>query len=228
MRIQKQFRFTILLICFLFALEGFCSAAASPIYGEYWQYFNGTNWERGPYRLYTIGEMRYKSSLTSIYYYRIAANFAYQVKPYLDLEAHYSYIYNKSEGAARFSNVNRLELEVNPSKRFENGIALKWRSRLELLKQEGVAYIQFVFRDRLMVQIPIKNCGRLTSIHLYDEVFYDFKTHRFTQNRFVPLELSFALNQKTHLEVFFMVRNYYSLSSDRWYRSLVLGSALRF
>lgn len=195
---------------------------------EYWQYFNGKNWEKGPYKLYTIGEVRLDKDLSTFYYYRISENFAYKVQSDLDLEAHYSFIRHKSLGASAFSNVHRLEFEVNPSAKLRNGSMLKWRNRIELLKRETVAHIQFVFRHRVSFSIPFVNCGRLQSINMYDEIFYDFDRNKITQNRFVPIELSIALSQKVNLELFFMIRTFFSFRLNEWRRSIVLGSSLKF
>lgn len=195
---------------------------------EYWQYVRFENWKSKPYSIYTIGEVRLRDDLSQFYYYRIAENFAYQALPHLDLEAHYSYIYYKTRTSMRFNSVNRFEFEANPDLTLCNGIQLIWRNRLELLKKQDIKHFQFVIRQRLMAVIPIECAGKLTAIHVYDEVFYDFDTHKFTQNRFAPLELTFQLTERVTIDVFLMARHFFSLSSSKWYRSIVLGSALRF
>lgn len=221
-------KFFIILI-FFSSLTTNCSSWESKKWDlEYWQYFNWKNWEKDPYKLYTIGEFRLNRDITRPYYYKITENFAIRALPYLDLEVHYSFLYKKTRGNTRFTNTQRLEFEANPFVQWDNGFTLKWRNRLELLKKQEVSTIQFVFRHRIMAIIPLENTGKLTSLHIYDEVFYDFDTHKFTQNRFVPVELSFELTPKTRLNVFFMVRNFVNISSNEWFRSFVLGSNLEF
>lgn len=195
---------------------------------EYWQSINARNWESGSCRLYTIAEVRIRKDVSKFYFYRIAENFAYRALPWLDLEMHYSFIYHKSHGATRFANTSRLELELNPFMEFDNGVTITWRNRLELLKRQRIKQIAYIFRDRLTVEIPISNCGYLTAFTFFDEVFYDFEHHKFSQNRFVPIQLTLALGPKIDLDAFFMIRDLYSFSLIKWYRSFVIGSVLNF
>lgn len=205
---------------------------------EYWLNVNWENWEKGPYRLFTNSEIRFNQDVSKFYYYRVTEGFAYQACPILDLEAHYSLIYNKSPGASQFLTTQRLEIEVNPSYRFDNGIAIKSRNRMQLIKkqklfsrrhlQENNGAVQYVFRKRLLVSFPLKNCDNISSVQIYDEVFYDFDLNKFTQNRLVPIEMTFAINRRLDCNVFFMIRNFYSLGSDQWFKSFVIGSQLNF
>ncbi len=219
----------LLRVCFfLLTLFYFNCAFGSKTDTEYWQYINWKNWEHGPYKLYTIGEIRLNKDISRVYYYRITENFSFQAFPGLDLEAHYSYITNKSKGATQFKHTSRLELEVNPTLNFDNGISATWRNRLELLKKQRVSHIQFVVRHRALLSFPIENWGCLTSIKTYDEVFYDFDTNKFTQNRFVPFQLSFVLHRDLTINMFLMLRNFFSFSTSKWNRSIVLGTEVQF
>lgn len=195
---------------------------------EYWQYLNLKNWECGPYKLYTIGETRLNHNISTFYYFKIAENFAYQALPFLDLEAHYCFIYNKSRGSSQFKHANRLEFEINPFVTFEDWVTLKWRNRIELQKKQGVSHIQFIARHRTLASFAIKKSCYLTSIQIYDEIFYDFDTNRISQNRFVPCELSFKADCDITVDLFVMIRNFYSFSSKKWYKSFAIGSEIGF
>jgi hypothetical protein len=210
------------------AIFRFGCASAADWDLEYWQLVNWKNWESGPYKLYTIGEVRVHQDISKCYFYRIAENFAYRALPWLDLEAHYSFIYHKSLGATEFTRINRLELEANPFFEFEDGTLITWRNRLELLKRQNVKHIQFIFRDRITIRFPITGYKYLKAISLYDEVFYNFDHHKFYQNRFVPLMLTISLNRNVDLDAYFMIRTDYSFSLVTWYRSWVIGSVLNF
>lgn len=193
---------------------------------EYWQNFNCKNWESGPYKLYTTAEIRLNQDATRFYFYRLTENFRYRAKPYLDFEAHYSAIEDKPINAKHFQLVQRLELEANPFFTLDNRISLNWRNRIQFVKTEYVWKITSIFRHQFMVTFPIKNCGRLESIRCYDEVFYNINTHRFYQNRFTPVELTFRLSRKTTIGVFLMLRNFHV--GTTWYRSIVWGTRLGF
>ncbi len=193
---------------------------------EYWQYWNWKNWERGPFKVYTVAEGRLTRDLSRFTYFRFTENIAYSPFPFLDLEAHYSYLYSKPRGGKNFSVKSRFEIEVNPSYKFDNGIQLKWRNRYELIKKQGVNKLNSVFRHRLMTIFPVENWGSLKSIYMFDEVIFDLVTNRFTQNRFAPLVGKFDLGKGTSVDLFFQIRSYYS--RGLWYRSFVLGSQFFF
>lgn len=195
---------------------------------EIWQYLNWTNFEKGPYLLYTQGETRLDRDFKSLYYYRLSECFAYQALSYLTLETHYSYVSVKPRGATQFVSRHRLEFEINPALTLENHLKISWRNRFEVIKKQAISKLQYVFRHRVKLSYPIENCGKLVGIGCSDEVIYDLQTHYITQNRFIPFFLDFALSKRTALEVFMMVRNLYSLSDDIWYRSIVLGSTVSF
>lgn len=195
---------------------------ASPLKGnwdtEYWQYWNYTNWEKDPFKLYTLGEARLNQEMSKFYFMRLAANFVYSPLPFLNLEAHYSYMYVKPNGALHFSQRSRYEIEVNPRYTFNNGIQLAWRNRYELIKRQAEKKWTSIFRHRTMVVFPVENWGRLQRISVFDEVFYNYSTQMFSQNRFAPLVLNFDLGKGDSIDVFFQFRNFFS--RGLWYRSV--------
>lgn len=192
---------------------------------EYWQHFNYTNWKSGKCQLYTIGQFHFDRDASKCYLMKGAENFAYQVLPDLDLEAHYVFLRSKSRAALKYTNAHRIELEVNPSLSLDN-VTVTWRNRLEISKRQGIHYIQFFFRHRILLSFPIKNCGMITGVQCYDELFYHFYNKKITQNRFAPLVVTLALTKDVSLDLFVVLRNY--LSGTRWYRSLVFGTELDF
>jgi len=105
---------------------------------------------------------------------------------------------------------------------------LKWRNRYELIKKQHLSQLQSVFRHRVMIVFPIKNGGSFLSVNCSDEVYYDLNTHQFTQNRLIPMELTCLFNSKLSMNLFIMLRHFFSSSSNQWYRSIVLGSELTF
>lgn len=195
---------------------------------EYWQFVNWTNWKSDPYKLYTTSELRFEEDCVSVYHYRITENFSYHALPKLNLEAHYSLIYNRSKNETRFLRRHRFEFEINPFYYFSNGISFRWRNRLELEKKQTVSHIEFFFRHRFLVVIPVDTGTKLTEIRAYNEVFYDFDNNKFSQNRFVPLELHFFFEKNNYVNAFIMIRNFFSFGQSKWYRSVVMGTELGF
>lgn len=199
---------------------------------EYWQYLTVDNWKQGKCRLYTLGEIRFNNDISRVSYYRIAENFAYSANRYVDFEAHYSFLYHVPAGDGNFKSTHRIEFEVNPSIPLGNGYKLLGRNRAELIRSQGNSHWQTVLRHRSRLIIPICGwewCwGKVVSYNISDEIFYDANRQKFTQNRFIPLEFSFEFPSSISMNAFFMVRNNYSFSMQKWYRSFVLGSYLSF
>lgn len=216
------------LFVFLLLLSFSSSSYAGKWDLEFWQTFNWTNWEKGPYKLYSVCEVRLDKDISTFYYTKLGENFAYQALPCLNLEAHYSFIRHKAIDATLFKNTNRLEFEINPSMQFENSVALVWRNRLELIKKQDDRQVRSVFRHRITAVYPLNDWGRLTAYQCSDEIFYDLNTKKFTQNRFMPLGLTFTFTPKVSLDTYVLIRNFYTQSINKWHKSIVLGSALNF
>jgi hypothetical protein len=191
---------------------------------EYWQYLTWNQVEEGKHRLYFRGEARFFDE--KFYYYRLSENYAYQVLPRLGLEAHYSFIHEKSIGGLNFTNRHRFEFEINPSVALCDQVDLRFRNRLELIKHENIARWNVVLRQRTMAVFPIDDCGPLVAWRISDELFYSFESLLFTQNRFIPIELAFQASNALEIDLFFMVRNF--ISSSKWRRSFVLGTNFEF
>ena len=193
---------------------------------EYWQYFDWKNWEKGSYKLYTQAEVRLNRNSSRFCYLKISECFAYQALPCLTLEAHYSYLYHKGRGSPHFINTGRIELEVNPKWKLHDAVTIVWRNRFELIKNAHIPRWGTAFRHRVGIVLKPFDKERLVSIGCSNEVFYDFHTRKFTQNRFKPLEISFEIVEDKFFDFFLMVRNFFS--SNRWYKSLVVGGELEF
>jgi hypothetical protein len=124
-----------------------------------------------------------------------------------------------------FTNTYRLELEANPQFSWHRADVVL-RNRLELIKDERVPIIQKVYRARASIFYPLEGFGSLIGIGASEEVFYHFNQSRFTQSRFIPLELTFAEYQDHSISAFFMVRNF--LSGTEWTTSWIFGTSLNF
>jgi hypothetical protein len=193
---------------------------------EYWQYLLHTQCECGPFKIYALGEIRFNHDITKFYYSRVAENFSCQLMRNLDLIVSYSFLYKKTRGHKHFSNANRLELELNPSMYLCEGLIVKWRNKMMFLKQQHNPNVIYIFRHRSELNYILENCGPLVAFKCYDEIYYDFNDSTFTQNRFVPIGLTFAPRPSISIDVYFMIRNF--RSNLHWYRSFVFYSQLEF
>lgn len=190
---------------------------------EYWQYFRKKHVKGEILSVYTSGEVRLDKDITRFYYYRLTENVAVRPFCWLDLEAHYSFIYSKPRGASSFNTRSRIELEINPLIHFSNGVTAQWRNRLELIRKQHITEFKYILRERLLVKVPFCFCP-IVSFHCFDEVFYDFDLKKVTENRLAPLACSLSFCG-INLDLFFMIRNFYN---GQWYKSFVFGSEIFF
>jgi hypothetical protein len=207
-----------------FAFLNFAYSSAWDV--EYWQYFNIENWKSERFRLYTVAEIRANQDISQVYHYKIAEELYYQPLSNLEMGLNYNFIYSKASDSSEFDKIYRLGIEINPIYKFSKDITIKWRNRLEVIKRESTTQTGFIFRHRIQMKYPIKNRGKLVSVNCSDEIFYDCNQCMFTQNRFIPIELTYQLDRQFSISIFAMIRNF--SSQGKWQRSAVIGSKLDF
>lgn len=194
---------------------------------QYWQGLEWSNWEKGRFKLYTSGQTRITHDVRHFTYYRLTENFAYRALDDLTLEIHYTYLRVKTVSATQFNTRSRIELEANPQHKFQNGIMVQWRNRMEFIKEQNRLHIQYISRQRLTVIFPIKDKLPLKQVKVANEVFYNFGEKYFNQNRFYPIMLNFEMSKAVSLDIYVLIRTHRS-SSKIWHRELVFGSTLIF
>lgn len=192
---------------------------------EYWQRGQWTHYQGDAWKSYFTSEARFNQDWSRFYFIRLTENIDYQPCKNLECGVHATYIHRKPESQRYFTNTYRLELEANPQFSWRR-IDFVLRNRLELIKDEREPVIQKVYRGRVRISYPIEGCGSLIAVGASEEVFYQFNQSRFTQSRFIPLELTFAECQDHSISAFFMVRNF--LSGTEWTTSWIFGTSLNF
>lgn len=209
------------------ALLLLCTPLCAAQWGEeYWQYFIWSQWKSGCFKAYANADLRYDFNEKRLYRYRITECLALQATKQIDLEAHYSFIYDRPIGAPHFRNVSRLELEINPHFELCRDVEVDIRNRIEFIKTQGDGKIGSVFRQRSMLAWQLKDWGRIKAFRCWDEIFVNLNVNRFTQNRFTPIDVAVELNEKLTLDLFLTVRNFES--ARKWYQTIVFGTRLNF
>jgi hypothetical protein len=193
---------------------------------EYWQYVDWTQAECDKFTWYGAGEVRLNRELGTLYYFRITECLRYKVNDNLDLEAHYSFLYDRPIGHEFFRTTSRIELEFNPHFDLSSQISYQGRNRLELLKQQHNPQIVPIYRHRSRLVRTLENSGKIKSVSVGNEIFIDLLTNEITQNRFVPILVTLSLGEKRTMDLFLQIRNF--RSADLWRQSVAFGSSLRF
>lgn len=213
------------LICIL--LLSISRVYAHDWFTEYWQRLYYKTGECGRYELGTYAELRTKDHWKGFRFVMLSEQLKYNACKNLALELHYTYFHSANvvpKSPWRWT--HRLEVEVNPTFDIDPKLKIRTRNRLEIRRIEKTPRIQYVFRQRTAFVVPLENMGRLKSYTLHNELFYDFATHLFNQDRFSPCQLNFEITKEVNLDVFVLLQ--FFIHNTIWHRSFILGSQLNF
>lgn len=119
---------------------------------------------------------------------------------------------------------HRAEFEVIPHLDLWNWGKLYFRNRLELRWIEGVEDVSPRSRHRLEVVFPLKHAGPVQDLFTQFEYFYDYRKDRNSENRFVPLGVTFKLHDRVAFKAFYMWQP--SQADDGWDHSHVFYTQL--
>lgn len=131
---------------------------------------------------------------------------------------------NSRDGeTSKFFQDYRLELEVDPLFNFEKRAELRLRNRYEIEKVEHERTLQQRLRQRTTMYINI-DCKPLKAISIHNEIFYNLVDHTVDQDRFVPMDLTFAFGKRPMCNTYTMIR--WLKTDGIWAAELVLGLTL--
>lgn len=119
----------------------------------------------------------------------------------------------------------RPELEINPHYELQQ-LRLDWRNRMEWRENQGVPSTSNRTRHRLQVAWTLPQpLGPLTRIFASDECLMDLHLRRPTENRFIPLGLTFKLSDSVDLDLMYMIDS--KRTKTAWKSESVLVTYLR-
>ncbi len=119
----------------------------------------------------------------------------------------------------------RPELEINPHYDLQQ-VRLDWRNRMEWRENQGASSTANRTRHRLQLAWTLPQpLGPLIRIFASDECLMDLHLRRSTENRFIPLGLTFKLTDSMDLDLFYMIDS--KRTKTTWKNESVLGTYLR-
>ncbi|MEQ1748939.1 MAG: DUF2490 domain-containing protein [Prosthecobacter sp.] len=120
----------------------------------------------------------------------------------------------------------RPELELNPHFDLTPHLRLDWRNRMEWRWNEEETLTIHRLRHRLQLTWTLPEAiGPWTRIFASNEWLTDLHRRQLTENRVVPLGLSFKTGKHTDLDLFYMIVS--SKTPLEWRHESVLGTYLR-
>lgn len=121
----------------------------------------------------------------------------------------------------------RPEFELNPKFNLTRHLQFENRNRMEWRWNEHETFTTHRLRNRLQLTWTLPEpVGPLTRVFVSNEWLFDLHRQNWTENRLVPLGLTFKLTANTDLDVFYMVDSLRPKKSP-WDHESVVGTYLR-
>lgn len=217
-----RFRFFKLTIFFLLCIQSYGHCW----YTEYWQELTWNVWECKPLSFSIYAKINTDNHWKEVRAIQISEQLAYQASENWSFELHYTYINGKSVvKGSQWLWRHRAELEANYTFNLSCKNSIKTRNRLEIRKEKQQPKLIYRLRQRTLFEIALDH-SIFKSFSIYNEIFYDFKTHRFNQDRICPFQLTFELTEKIQMDLYFIIRLFYS--APHWKKSAVVGTEIKF
>lgn len=120
----------------------------------------------------------------------------------------------------------RAELEVNPHYELTSHVRLDWRNRMEWRENQGAPSAANRTRHRMQLGWTLPQpLGPLTRLFASDECLMDLHLRRPTENRIVPLGLTFKLTDSMDLDLMYMIDS--KRTKTAWKSESVIVTYLR-
>ncbi|WP_395746759.1 DUF2490 domain-containing protein [Prosthecobacter sp.] len=120
----------------------------------------------------------------------------------------------------------RTELEINPHYDLTKDLRVDWRNRMEWRENQGAAAAANRTRHRMQLAWTLpRPLGPLTRLFASDEVLMDLHLRRQTENRLIPLGLTFKVTDSMDIDLFYMIDS--KRTKTTWTHESVLGTYLR-
>lgn len=99
---------------------------------------------------------------------------------------------------------HRIELEGTPSFALSDTTKLSIRNRIEVRKIEASGWNNTRYRGQFMAKKKIEEIA--DALFASEEVFYDFKEGRWSENRLIPIGLEWSFKTGFGLKAFYLLR----------------------
>lgn len=120
----------------------------------------------------------------------------------------------------------RPEFETNFKVDLSSQVRLENRNRLEWRQNEGAGLTTHRARHRLQLAWTFpRPVGPWNRAFVSNEWLIDLHRGEWTENRLVPIGLTFKTSTHTDLDLFYMIDS--TLAADSWHHESVLGTYLR-
>lgn len=174
--------------------------------------------------LVAVGQFRLRDDFSEFSHFTLSQRVQFDPRPWLGLSLNYTYLHTLPASADDFVDIHRPEFEITPRWHL---LGLDWelRNRLELRYIEGVDEVRPRLRHRLQGTLPLTGMGKLSALIFSNEVFYDTTLDRISENRLLPLALSFKLSRHATLTTGYGIQSLWNKGA--WVQSNIIVSTVQ-
>ena len=190
---------------------------------EMWNWFIVDVWQNERTLLHIYADQRWAEGRGS-YLQIVSPRVTHRILPALDVGLGMSVLHIDPELGDTFIQL-RPELELNPRYSFGEHWSLHNRNRLEARWNDFGGGPRWRTRHRLQLTRKVESMGPMRSWYLNNEWFGDLQQVRYSENRAVPLGVSFQITEKMTFDLFYMVRSTHLV--DTWEHDHIAGTFLR-
>jgi len=190
-----------------------------------WNFANVKYLDTNKLDLAAVGQFRLRDDFSEFSHFTLSQRVQFDPRPWLSLSLNYTWLHTLPVDADEFVDIHRPELEISPR---WHALGLNWelRNRLELRYLQGVDEVRPRLRHRLQGTLPLTSMGKLTALIFSNEVFYDTTLDRLSENRFLPIALSFRLSPDATLTTGYGLQSLWN--KGEWLQSNIIVSMLQF
>ncbi len=203
-----------------------CMLAALPAHADEWWAWSNVDYYRKPPWTGSVFMGNFADEVDGSYAQIVSPRVKYAASSWLDVGLGLSML--RLENLAthdRYDQI-RMELEINPHYDLTKQLRVDWRNRMEWRENQGAPSATNRSRHRLQLAYTLpRPLGPLTRLFANDECLMDLHLRRETENRFVPLGLTFKLTDSMDLDLFYMIDS--KRTKTAWKHESVLGTYLR-
>ena len=192
---------------------------------EMWNWVNLDLVTTGQWRFHLYLDQRLAQHRGS--YIQLASpRLKYRVHPNLDLGLGLSLLHIERGDSNDFFPQPRSEVEINPRWSWGDHWRFHMRNRWEMRWNDWEGKARHRSRHRLQVAYDLSETGFFKGFYTNNEWFIEYDRDSWTENRWIPLGLSFRLSEAMTLHLFYMQRGFHT--SGRWTQDHVAGSFLNW
>lgn len=190
-----------------------------------WQTLSANLYEDADWRATLTGQTRLFDDSKFLGAWLLIPTLQYKVHPNYDLGASYLLEDYRAAAGEDYTRLHIFWLHLSPHWQVSENLNFSMRHVLGYRAVES-AENYWLSRHRFALSYKLGDLGPLVGIGASTELFYNYEEDFLCENRFIPLSLSFKLNETSKLSLYMMAQSRRSAGDSNWNTAYVFGQSL--